>query len=86
MLVCGAPELQITQNQFPEAWYMGSVSFIDSLWIVDVENKSVQAFNNPLEESGREIDVSKIGISTDGKHLYFVNKNDNALWVYSEDI
>jgi hypothetical protein len=86
VFVCGAPQSPITQNQYPEAWYMGTASFSDSLWGIDIENKSAQIISNLLEESGRELDVSKIGISSDGNYLYFINKNDNTLWVYSEGV
>jgi hypothetical protein len=33
-------------------------------------------------ESGRQIDVLKIGIDPLDTYLYFINKNDNTLWIY----
>jgi len=80
-LYCSVP-LNLEKGTFPDAWYKGTVSYSDALWEVSLANEGSGLLVNFLTESGREIDVSKIGTNDDGTFIYLVNKNDNTLWMY----
>ncbi len=80
-LYCAAPADSLG-NAYPDAWYKGVVSFSDYLWKIDVGFQEAEMLSNFLGESGREIDVKKIGVDAEETKLYFINKNDNTLWMY----
>ena len=84
-LYCAVPA-NATSGKFPDDWYKGSVSYIDVLWDTDISNKEASPLSDFLSDSGREIDVSKIGTDSEGKYIYFVNKNDNTLWMFDTTI
>ncbi len=86
VLYCAIPTVQLTQNNFPDSWYMGTISFSDALWEVDTKNVISTPLVNLLIESGREIDVSQIGTDPEGKYIWFINKNDDTLWMYDTTI
>ncbi len=65
---------------------MGTISFSDALWEVDTKNVISTPLVNLLIESGREIDVSQIGTDPEGKYIWFINKNDDTLWMYDTTI
>lgn len=78
---CGVPS--VLNENFPDSWYKGVVSLSDSLWKINVSDRSTQVVSDFFKESGRQIDVLKIGMDSPGTHLYLVNKNDNTLWLYT---
>ncbi len=84
-MYCAAP-VGALNNNYPDSWYKGTVSFADSLWEVDLGFQEAEILSNFTTESGRDIDVEKIGISSDGTKLYLINKNDHSLWLYDLSI
>jgi hypothetical protein len=82
VLYCAIPTTTLTESNFPDAWYKGTVSFSDALWEVDTKQFMSKPLINFLIDSGREIDVSQIGIDPEGKYIWFINKNDDTLWMY----
>ncbi len=80
-LYCAAPSGGM-KGIFPDDWYKGEVSFTDILWKIDMEEQSATVLSNFLSESGREIDVSQIGMDANGIYIYFINKNDGTLWLF----
>lgn len=70
------------ENNIPDDWYKGIVSFQDLLWELDTENSTAILYSDLLEESGREIDVLKIGTNEEGTLIWFINKNDSTLWMF----
>jgi hypothetical protein len=78
---CGVSQ-GISSRNFPDSWYKGSVSFSDSLYSIDAETGTVMLLSDFVSTSGREIDVSSIGTDMYGELVYFINKNDNTLWMY----
>ncbi len=80
-LYCSVP-IAFDAKKFPDDWYKGIVSYSDILWDVDVTGSRSTVISNFFSESGREIDVAKIGTNEDGTFIYFINKNDNTLWMY----
>jgi hypothetical protein len=80
-LFCALPLNLDSLREFPDSWYKGTVSSSDLLWQINIDT-SVALLSDFLQESGREIDVLKIGINSLESHLFFINKNDNTLWLY----
>ncbi len=78
---CGN-ELRQAEFGFPDTWYRGETSFKDSLWRIDLERGGAELLVNTLAESGREIDITNLAVGPSETALYFINKNDNTLWMY----
>jgi hypothetical protein len=70
--------------EFPDSWYEGRENFIDSLWSISIEAGGSQKVID-LMQSGRNIDVMKLSVSSDGQASYFINRLDNSLWIYDRD-
>lgn len=68
--------------EFPDAWYKGSLGFRDSIWVISGNDLNNQFLVDTFKESGREVDVTNLSIGNSEKALYFINKNDNTLWMY----
>ena len=69
--------------EFPDIWYQGRVSFKDSLWEIDLITGFASRVVDTLEESGgRELDIIDLAVGESERALYFINKNDNTLWMY----
>lgn len=81
-IYCAIPKETIDTQTFPDDWYMGDVSFNDSLWSVHTKNQKAEMLVDFRNESGRAIDVLKIGADREGKRVYLINKNDNTLWLF----
>ena len=67
---------------FPDDWYKGIISYSDVLWSMDITTGVATPLSEFLTESGREIDVSQIGTNETGTYIWFINKNDNTLWMF----
>jgi len=78
---CGNEETTLPL-EFPDLWYKGVLSFKDSLWQIDLASLSAFHIVDTLAESGREIDIVDIAAGASGTAIYFINKNDNTLWMY----
>ncbi|MCR4285697.1 MAG: hypothetical protein NUW00_02250 [Candidatus Kaiserbacteria bacterium] len=85
-LYCAVPRDFGNMETFPDNWYKGVTSYSDTLWEIDIDNSIATVLSNFELESGRQIDVSKIGISEDNTRLYFINKNDNTLWMFDSRV
>jgi len=85
-LYCAVPRDFGNMETFPDNWYKGVTSYSDTLWEIDIDNGVATVLSNFELESGRQIDVSKIGISEDNTRLYFINKNDNTLWMFDSRV
>ncbi|MBY0538734.1 hypothetical protein K2P47_05060 [Patescibacteria group bacterium] len=81
VVYCGFENKNLTY-EFPDNWYKGLVSFSDTLWKFDVTKGEATKLIDTLKETGRELDVIGMEIGTENKVLYFINKNDNTLWMY----
>lgn len=81
ILYCG---YQITEYfyTFPDDWHKGTRSFTDSIWEVDLETGSASQLINPLQVTGREIDIIHMTLAPNGDTLFFTNKNDRTLWMF----
>lgn len=69
--------------EFPDNWYRGKISFKDTIWQVDLLTGQANSVVNTLSESGgRELDIINMTVGGSERALYFINKNDNTLWMY----
>lgn len=81
-VICGAPEPSQSEA-FVEEWYKGVVRSNDLLWNVDTASGEATSLMNPVEVTGRQIDVTQMNVSPNGGHALFVNKIDATLWLFS---
>jgi len=68
--------------EFPDDWYKGVLSFKDSLWLLSAETMTGEMLVDTFATSNREIDIIELAFSNQSGTLYFINKNDNTLWMY----
>lgn len=68
--------------EFPDSWYQGNLAFKDSLWQINLWDASADLFVDTFSESGRELDIVNVSGGVSGTAIYFINKNDNTLWMY----
>ena len=80
--ICAIPSENLISKNFPDAWYKGVISYSDMLWKINTDVGELSVLSNFKKESGREIDVVKIGADAKGERVWFVNKNDNTLWMF----
>lgn len=80
-LICGG-SLTTLNNQAPDSWYQGTISYRDNLWLIDTELADATLLSDTRRESGREIDITNININPTDLRTYFINKRDNTLWLY----
>ena len=86
ILYCATPREIPSGSLMPDDWYKGTISLQDALWEVDLNSRSAQPFVDMTAESGRDIDVISIGTDPEGKYIWFINKNDDSLWLYDTTI
>ncbi len=72
----------VNETRLPDAWYQGSLSFKDSLFALSAESMLADLLSDTLTESGRELDMTEVRLGESERSLYFINKNDNTLWLY----
>lgn len=81
-IVWCAHELKQIEFGFPDTWYRGEDSFKDSLWRIDPVLGGAELVVDTFTASGREIDITNLTVGQSETALYFINKNDNTLWMY----
>lgn len=85
VIFCAIPS-NLVRETFPDGWYKGVISYEDVLWKMNVETGEAFSLLNFSHEGGRGMDVSKIGINYLGTKLFFINKNDNSLWLFDQTL
>jgi hypothetical protein len=80
--VCPLDVNSPTSYQMPDLWYRGKLSLSDNLIEIDTIGGTSDILVNIMNESGREIDVIKLGYNEFLATFFFTNKNDNTLWMY----
>lgn len=83
--ICAVPST-INSAVFPDSWYQGEISLSDSLWEIGSIESAARTLSNLFGETGREIDVIQIGADESGEKIWFINKNDNSLWLFDRTI
>lgn len=77
-IYCGAPDI-LPQAIYPDDWYLGNVSFEDSIWLIKPE-EGVAEFIAAGSDVNEVFDVWQPMVSPDGGYFLFINKNDLSLW------
>ena len=79
-LYCAVPKF-FEQALYPDAWYMGEVSFEDQLWKVEGSN-FIENIVLDLKTNSEKIDIdaTKLALSDSEDYLFFINKKDSYLW------
>jgi hypothetical protein len=80
-IYCASENKRLTY-EFPDNWHRGTVSFSDKIYQIDLGRGLATQLSNPEIESGRKVDVIEMKIGSTDRVLYFINKNDNTLWMY----
>ena len=79
-LVCGSESITLPY-EFPDEWYKGKLHFKDIIWSVTASSMTSTMLVDTFE-TAREIDVATLEVNYDKTGVYFINKNDNTLWMY----
>ena len=66
----------------PDNWYSGSVTHTDNVWEVWGEYAYTEQILDVSAESGRQLDIINLLLTSTTDYLYFQNKVDETLWVY----
>lgn len=82
-IVYCAEQQSTLPSEYPDSWYRGSVSMNDVLWKINTVDRSTVLMADPLVETGREVDVLRLGTNLEGTMLWFINKNDHTLWTFN---
>ena len=79
IIYCVVPNF-IPSSQYPDDWYQGSVSFDDTVWIIDTEINLGSIIVDPNTYSEPSVDGINLILSEDENYLIFTNKKDYSLW------
>jgi len=76
---CAVPNTALT-GQYPDTWYMGLVSFNDSLVKIDTEAETVRTIMSVGAQTTESLDMINLQLSPKEDYLMFTNKRDLTLW------
>jgi len=76
IVYCGVP-VNPGAGAFPDVWYQGQTSFIDSIEKYNLSTGTKEIIGFPDEK----VDLINPVISKDESYLYFINKRDGSVWV-----
>jgi hypothetical protein len=76
---CGVPSKIIT-SVYPDDWYLGKISFIDSIWLLNSKTSEVHRVVDLLNQGNALIDAFNLQLDNTDDFLFFMNKNDLSLW------
>jgi hypothetical protein len=78
-LYCAIPS-SAPNGGYPDAWYQGTDSTVDSIIEVDTDTGAVHLVSNLTQEAKTSIDAEWLALDPNERFLYFVNKKDLSLW------
>lgn len=76
---CAVPKY-IPNNNYPDAWYQGVVSFSDDIWRINVEQGTTELLYQIGTSENVSLDAYDLKISTGDDFLVFTDKNSLSLW------
>lgn len=83
-LICGSGG-ELNNDQMPDVWYKGKVTFSDNLWSFDLESAVFTQLFDTTSETGRALEVAGIMSSLDDTRIYFTNSTTGNLWVFNNE-
>jgi|GEM_PF-648729 len=80
IVYCAAPQT-IPFGQYPDSWYMSTISFNDSVWgIIPKTGGTYSLFTTT--RANQSMDIINPTLSLDEQYFVFINKKDSTLWMY----
>jgi hypothetical protein len=74
---CAVPS-ELKANDYPDAWYQGTVSFVDQIWKINTETDENNLLYETINKGG--LDAVNPALDKDENYLVFINKKDLTLW------
>ncbi len=79
---CGVPSfIPEGEEDLPDDWFQGTVSFSDNLYSVDALNGVSFPIFNLSAEGGNPFDMTRLHINKSSTSLVFTNKQGGTLWM-----
>jgi hypothetical protein len=78
--ICGSEAINLPY-EFPDQWHKGQLHFKDIMWSVTASSMTSTMLVDTFD-SAREIDITMLEVNDNRSRVYFINKNDNTLWMY----
>jgi hypothetical protein len=78
-IYCAVPTL-IADATYPDDWYTSKTAFIDQIWHLDTTTGEAHQLANILNLTEKLVDATNLTLDPKENTLYFINKNDLALW------
>ena len=79
IMYCAAPQ-NIPFAAYPDAWYQGSVSFVDILWKIDTDAGTATVVGNSSTVKAGGLDATNLLLDPKEETLYFIDKNTGTVW------
>ena len=76
----------IENTHYPDNWHKGLEAASDDLWMINLITNEISLLVDLDGESGRTIDAVDLRSDPSDQRWYFVNKLDNALWIFDSTI
>lgn len=84
--VCGVPNtIPNSSEGLPDDWYQGTVSFNDSLVLVDTEKGNTYPIYS-FDEGVGEMDITHLVVSSDRTLISFIRKQNGTLWLLNTNL
>lgn len=83
LLYCAVPEGIPARDNFPDAWYQGTVHLRDTLWRYDTQGEVATILDDPKATLGESHDLYHLALSPDESHLLFRVRSNDSLWAYT---
>lgn len=79
IIYCAVPQ-NYPEAIYPDYWYLGIVSFNDSIVKMDIENQTSEIIMSANSETSENLDIIDLQLSPKEDFLLFTNKIDLNLW------
>lgn len=80
VIYCAVPD-EVKTAQYPDAWYMGEISFSDTIWKTNIETGEVVKLANLFNETSDLIDAIDLSVAPGDIYVTFMNKEDLSLYM-----
>lgn len=79
-IYCAVPQF-VNNNNLPDSWYQGEISFSDQIWVIDaITGNANQVADLQKLSNVAIIDGIKLSIDENERFVFFINKIDSFLW------
>ncbi len=82
---CAVPTERISANS-PDDWYQGVESYSDDFVRIKTDDNTSRELFSPFAEGGYILDAVEPRLSNDERFLYFLDKQDRFLWMYTLEL